>query len=861
MRARLCLVLAVYLCCLPASSTQAETARRPWQGQPVSEVLDFFQRQGMPLVYSTNLVTPGLRVISEPHSRESTELIDEILRPHGLGLAESDGIFLVVRIASGVAADPGGSILMIISNYDRIPAGDSLGIHSTPALTAADSLGPGLFHYQRLEPGQYAITITADGFDTVNRVVDLQAGQVRVVRVEMDRGIAELETLTVSASRYVLFSNSQFFIDQRAIQALPDLGEDPVRSVQRLPGSAASGLSSRSHFRGGEHNETAIYLNGLQLLDPFHIRNYHSIFSSIDARAISGVEAYTGGFPALYGDHMSGVLLLDTQKPEQPLRTELGLSVYNTSVLSSGFTSGGTFDWLVSARRSNLGLLLNKDLGEPDYFDVFAEAGFNFSDSTRLSFNALYADDQIVLVTERDPVELERSVSTTHSEHFWLLLENQWTPFLSSETVLSYSGFNNRHQAEMNDPDKTTGAVIDNRETDIFGFRQGWLYDGFAGHNLRWGLELRALQAKYEYASRATYSGFYDGYPGITDPFSSEIRAAPDGLAYALYLSDRWDVTPQTALQMGLRWDWQDYTEPVTGGQLSPRLSLLHSVNSAVDLRLTWGRYYQAQPINELQVEDGIDHFFRPQRAAHWIAGAQYRSPSGYRLRAEVFSKDYERLKPRFENLYDPLSLIPQLQPDRIRLDPESARAKGVELTLEYRGNEDLSWWATYTWSKATDRLHGDDELRSWDQRHAVQAGVAWQHGPWEMGVAVSVHSGWPATGMSLGMRPAGDEDEGEDQDGNDEDGEEYEYFPIPGPRNAEHYSPFATLDIRISREFPVKIGRFSAFFEVTNTTNRKNECCIDYDTEETEDGSVYLDGTIDYWLPIIPAIGVLWEF
>ena len=145
----------------------------------------------------------------------------------------------------------------------------------------------------------------------------------------------ELEEINVSASRYVLFSNSQFFIDQRAIQALPDLGEDPVRSAQRLPGAAAGGLSSRSHFRGGEHNETAIYLNGLKLLDPFHIRDYHSIFSSIDARAVSGVEAYTGGFPVAYGDQMSGVLLLDTRQPDEPLHTEIGLSVYNTSLLNS----------------------------------------------------------------------------------------------------------------------------------------------------------------------------------------------------------------------------------------------------------------------------------------------------------------------------------------------------------------------------------------------------------------------------------------------------------------------------------------------------------------------------------------------
>ena len=90
---------------------------------------------------------------------------------------------------------------------------------------------------------------------------------------------------------------------------------------------------------------------------------------------------------------------------------------------------------------------------------------------------------------------------------------------------------------------------------------------------------------------------------------------------------------------------------------------------------------------------------------------------------------------------------------------------------------------------------------------------------------------------------------------------DDYEFVPIPGPRNAEQLGTFATIDFRISREFPVRIGRLSGFFEVTNATNRKNECCIDYDLDEDDDGNVYLDRTLDHWLPIIPAIGVLWEF
>ena len=852
------------VCFILSFDAAAQSKHSSFQGLPVHEVLEEFREGGMALVYSTNLVTDSLTVLNEPVSNDALQVVIEILEPHGLTLNEVDGVYLVVRQEVRPEVEGRATVLVIISNIDSLSTGGMVAIDSIPALPAVEMLSAGVYEFTSVEPGSYEIEIAAAGYSSVHETFQIEAYQSRVLRVQMELGPAELEVLNITASRYILFSNSQFFIDQRAIQAQPDLGEDPIRSVHRLPGAAASGLSSRSHFRGGQHNETAIFLNGMQLLDPFHIRNFHSIFSSIDARAISGVEAYTGGFPVNYGDHMSGVLLLDTQRPEEPRRTELGLSVYNTSILSSGYTSEGKVDWLVSARRSNLGLILNKDLGKPNYFDVFAEVAINISDDTRLSFNGMYADDRIEVVTESDPEELERSVSNTQNKNFWLLLENQWTPYLSSATVLSYSELNNEHDAEMNDPEKILGAVSDNRQAEIISLRQDWRYDAFANHILHWGFDIRREKARYQYASKAEYREFFEFYPGIENPTESEIQAAADGGAYSLFLTDRWRVTEATALEMGLRWDRQTYTEPEFDDQFSPRVSLLHSFSESTDLRLTWGRYYQSQAIHEMQVEDGVERFFAPQRADHWIAGIQFRYPHDYRLRVEAFVKDYDRLKPRFENLYDPLALIPELQPDRVRLEPQSARAKGVELTLEYRGGDELNWWATYTWAKATDEIDGHDERRSWDQRHALQAGVAWQRGLWEVGVAVSIHSGWPTTGMEFEMVPAEDEEDGEEAgDGEDEedDDDEYDYIPIPGPRNAEQLGTFATLDFRVSREFPVKIGRLSGFFEVTNATNRRNECCIDYDLDEDEDGNVLLDRSVEHWLPIIPAIGVLWEF
>lgn len=820
----------------------------PYTGESVQSVLQSLREQGLPLAWSSNLLPTDLPVLAEPDSADPVSAVREILEPHNLTLVEHEGMFLVVRIAeeSAPVAET-GSLLIMVRHQDASVIDAQLELQSRPQLPAPDDLGSGVFQYRVLQPGLYEFVVNGAGYQTATRDVRIRAGQASTLNVRLQPGPAELETLTVSTSRYVLMSNSQFFIDQRAIQNLPDIGEDPIRSVHRLPGTAAGGWSARSHFRGGEENETSIYLNGLQLLDPFHVRDFHNVFSSIDARTISGVEAYTGGFPAVYGDRMSGILLLQSQRPEEPRRYEIGISVFNTSFLASGYDQSGRLDWLFSARRSNLDLVLDKkDHGEPSYNDLFAELGYNLSPRTRFTFNVQRAEDGVLVITENKPEEQEFSDSDTLNENIWVQVENQWSPTLFSQTVLSYSEFSNERDAVANDPEQLVGRVRDDREVEILGLRQDWGWDLSDAHLLKWGFDLKKQDATYHYESVANYFGAYLLFPGIPDRRVRNITAAPEGNAYSLYLADRWMVTPYTTVDVGLRWDKQTWLGPASGSQLSPRVSLLHSLNESTDLRVTWGKYHQSQGIHELQVEDGVEHFWPAQESDHLIAGLTYRWPSGISVRVEAFNKDYADLRPRFENLLDPLPLIAEFEVDRIRVAPESGKSTGFEVTVEHDREPDLSWWASYGWSRVTDRIDGRSESRNWDQRHSFQAGVAWQPEDWEIGAAVKVHSGWPTTAAFLV--------------GEDEDDLRIEF----GPRNAENLNTFFNLDVRIARDWEYPDSRLTAFLEISNLTNRENDCCVDYDLEfdeEEEDAEPEFERSVDHWLGITPSIGILWEF
>lgn len=848
------LVMLIATCHSLFASDQDDTVQI-YVGRPVSGVIDSVRKQGYPIAYSSQLVPPSLLVLAEPKSREPMDLVAEILRPHGLMLKPADGIYLVVREKNVTPGADSGSLLLIVRDRASALLKTPVNIRGSPELSALESLGRGIYQYTGLSPGQYVLDISAVGYEPVRRSIDIRSMDVNVLSVLLEPGVMELEELTVSASRYMLFANSQFFVDQRAIENLPDIGNDPIRSVHRLPGAAAGGWSAKSYFRGGEENETAIYLNGLNLLDPFHVRDYQNVFSSIDARSISGVEAYTGGFPANFGDRMSGVLILESQTPEEPRHTELGISVFNTSVLTTGYTENGRFDWLLSARNSNLKYILDKDLGEPSYNDIFLSTGFNLSPDTRLTFNALRADDEVLIVTESAPEEREQSTSDTLNRSLWLTLENQWTPDLTSTTVLSSNKLTNDRDAIVLDPEQLVGQVMDDRDIDIFEFRQDWAWQANPRHFLQFGLEFRNQKASYRYISEAEYFGFYLAYPGVPESIERDIAAKPDGNSYALYLSDRIDINDSLKIELGIRWDKQTYLGPEDDDQFSPRASLFYNAGPRTDLRFTVGRYHQSQGIHELQVEDGVDYFYPAQKADHIIAGIHYKPGEKLRLRAEIYQKKYSDLRPRFENLQDSLALVPELEPDRARIAPDSARARGIELTLENQGNGELDWWASYTLSRVTDSIDGRNEKRNWDQKHALQAGIAWHKGPWEIGLAANIHSGWPTTSLSLVQ---------ESQEAllqNDDDEDEADYMLEFGPRNAENFSTFASIDFRVSRQWELGNSRITAFFELSNAFNRKNQCCIDYDIEDEDAEPLELEESIDYWLPILPAIGVLWEF
>lgn len=657
---------------------------------------------------------------------------------------------------------------------------------------------------------------------------------------------APLETIVVTASRYALAREDvgvSTLLVQDELRALPKLADDSLRAVHRLPGAASNGLSGFAHIRGGEENETQIVLDGLPLSEPFHLKNFFSPVSVLDPEIVGAMDVYAGGFPVNYGDRLSAVIDVHSVVPPVDGMRTIGASLYHTSGLAGGSFDDARGRWLLSGRRSNLSDVIkvaNSNLGEPRYLDSFSKVEYDFSDATTGALHLLVVDDHLRVNNSQ---ETEYSKVGDRSAYIWATAAHQWSERLSGRALLSYTNVDNDRDGMVDDPGRSSGYVHDHRSFTATNLKLE-LQHGDDNLLFRYGLDLGLLDAHYSYSSSLDVSAgnpFPDSPPRLTVRQSA---VQPSGSQTGAFLSSRWRMTEQLTGEVGMRWDNQTWDRVGGGTQLSPRVNLRYDPDVRTQLRASWGRFYQAQAINELQVEDGIETFFPAQRADHLILSAEHELASRLRIRLEAYYKDYEELKPRFENQFDPLVLIPELQTDRIEVAATSGSVRGLELLLNRRGVGPWGWWLSYAWSQADDNIDGTSVPRSWDQTHSFNAGLNWISGPWDVTLAGTWHTGWPTTVVRLGEVPPG------------------EVPPVVvGERNATRFDAFKSVDLRVAYTFALEKSELLAFVEFTNLLVQKNPCCVDYTARDTGGGVYTLDRDVDEWIRFAPNIGVLWRF
>ncbi len=837
------LLLAIVAC--PGAASADPPALK---GRSLIQVISELEDQGLIIYYSSDLVRPWMKVKEEPQAADPEALLKEILAPHELTTEPAPGGGLLIVRRPSLDVPLHGSILGVLTDAASGRRLGGLEVWLEHELIRTLSSPRGQFSFKDLEPGTYTIHAGSPGQASLaSKEITVSPGQLSIVKLAVDAPeVRRLESLVVNASRYDLAearSASVNFLPVEQIENLPDIGDDPLRSMARLPGTATGGFTGKSNFRGGEQDEMLIRYDGLRLRNPYHLKDFQSIFSAIDPAIISGMNVYTGAAPPRFGDRLSAVI--DIEPLEMPLAPyhEASQSLYNTSLMSAGSLDDGRVDWVFAGRRGNLDLvldLIDSSIGNPSYAEGFARFGVQVTDTLRVTGNALIFDDNIRL---SDSDEEEKAKASYTDQYYWVRFDHDLGGDITGSTILAHADLSSDRSGTAEKEGISTGRLRDERSSTINSLQTEWSLQFNDRFVLDVGAEANSSDGSYDFEDEVEFDVLFltPGAPTETER-AREFHLDPDGKHYGAYVNGRYRVLDNLTADLGLRWDRQTLTED-DEDLFSPRVSALLDLGDRTTLRGSWGRHYQSQGINELQISDGVTEFFRAQRADHAVVSLEHRFRFGVDIRLEGYVKEMDRLRPRYENLLNTKILLPELKPDRIEIAPQSAQARGIELSMASRNNGWLDWWFSYSWSSVKDEFPDGNIVRTWDQQDALKGGIEWRRGPWTVSLAGTYNTGWATTAVELAATE-----------------------PIPliasGPRNAERFGDYRTLDLRVARDWTLRNSSLTAFLEITNITDRSNDCCVEYEVEdEFDDGNLELSLDRQDFLPVLPNIGIVWRF
>ncbi len=368
----------------------------------------------------------------------------------------------------------------------------------------------GAFSVGDLTPSRYVIRAQRLGFSpSKGDTVDVSAGPSAERDITLQVVHTPLSRVVISPGSYTLLEptrTSQQVLTREQLLTRPQLAEDLFRSLNRLPGLSGSDFNSQLRIRNGGQDELLVLLDGMELVEPFHLKDFDGALSLLDAEVIGQVELKTGGFGVQYGTRLTGVIDLASTSADatHSRRTSLGLSFTNVRARTEGRFAGDRGAWLASGRRGYLDLVF-KLIGEdeapdPRYYDVFGKVQYQLNNQHLLAGHVLVAGDELRF-SEDDGVT--RADSHYDNAYLWSTLRSQLGDRVAVTTLASFSYLTWIREAKSADlfqgePHERV-RVDDDRNLTAFSLKQDWTFDATERLSVLLGGEARSENADFRY--------------------------------------------------------------------------------------------------------------------------------------------------------------------------------------------------------------------------------------------------------------------------------------------------------------------------------------------------------------------------
>ena len=500
--------------------------------------------------------------------------------------------------------------------------------------------------------GKQVVRIKSTGMrETQRQVILYSDGKLDI---EMRESVIALKEVSVKAGMDKNVVGTQMGTVKLTIKNLKQVptvfGEtDLLRTILTLPGIKSVGENSTGlNVRGGSVDQNLIQYDDAVIYNPSHLFGF---FSAFNPDVLKDVELYKSTIPSKFGGRLASVLDInsrDGNKKKFVASGGIGLVTGRATVEGplvkdkASFILGGrsTYsNWVIRALDNE-----NYNRSSASFYDVNLHFNYEINEKNSVSLTGYTSSDKF------------RLYGDTLYSYQNQLGSIKWKHTFNSRLYGVLTAAHSKYKYSMEAEGLPLNSFDLKFDINQSNFKADFSYVLHPKHTLEFGLS----------------TIYYKLHPGSFKPRGGESLIMPDELQAeqatesALYLEDKWEVSPRLSISGGLRWSFFQYLGP-------------KSINT----------YLPGFPIDYIYQEGVVD--YKSGKKIKSYGGPEYRASIRYSIFDNLSLKaSYNTLRQYIHLLTNTMTVSPtdiwKLSDPYIK--PQIGDQLSIGLYRNFRGNK-----------------------------------------------------------------------------------------------------------------------------------------------------------------------------
>jgi len=472
----------------------------------------------------------------------------------------------------------------------------------------------GKFTFVTYETGEQSLVVSFLSFESFTKTFNVS--EMQDLKIKLREDVNSLETVVINAGSFEASDNSKVSVLKPldVVTTASALG-DFVGALQTLPGTTTVAEDGRLFVRGGDANETQIFIDGIRVFTPYTpTTNNSPTRGRYSPFLFDGITFSTGGYSAEYGQALSSVLLLNTI--DEPVQEKTDISI-----MTVGLGLGNTQKWEKSSLSINASYI-----NLAPYTAVFPDRN-----DWKKPYEVMAGETVFRRQFENGLLKVYAAFDATNFE---LTQEDIDIPTGIHYKLNNYNLYSNAsYSGTLSNNWKVFGGasytyadtnidIIDDEVKDVE--NSAHLKVKFRKHF--------SSRFKLSFGIEQFLTDFNEDFKGE----KVDVSIAYNNNISGIFTEADIIFSRKFAMKLGVRGEYSDLFDEYT---ISPRASFAYKTSKNSQLSLAYGDFYQQPNSTILKLTNDL----QAENTQHFIMNYQYTANNRI-FRAELYRKEYNNL-------------------------------------------------------------------------------------------------------------------------------------------------------------------------------------------------------------------------